>query len=585
MKLFSSLVMLPLLTLVSARLGAAPPGPSKAAPRPAWAALAEPELVVNQVGAPGHWPFEALLIGPTRSPAPLFGEVVDVTTGKVVARAVLGRPRPDPGTGDTVATVRVPTLRTPGLYQVRVGAARSPGFTIGGPEVYDGLERLLLRSFYLQRCGHALDDRLTGAHHAACHVEDARLAGDGEPTKLGATGGWHDAGDYGKYVATTAVAIGRVLHAYERDPARYGFDDLDLPESGNGLPDVLDEMTVGLDWMLTMQRADGAVHRKVGGKHWPKKLTPERDAQPRFAYGISSPETAKAAAAWALGARVLQATHPERAARYLAAAHRAWAWLEATPEQVFDWREGDDSGSGPYRSNEVDREESLLHDRDDRLWAITELALTTREPELLARAARAARQAPVNLYEWKDASLLALGYYLWHPALAHERALAKTLAARLLERALAPLANARASGYRIANQRFVWGSNKMTVEEGVLMCLAYRLTKRPALLAAARDQLHYVLGRNHFGTSFVSSVGERAVRHVTHIFAEAANLELPGLFVGGPNDAEQSNIAPRGLGPRSWIDDRRSYATNEYAIDYNASLIGLLAALRTECPR
>lgn len=94
-----------------------------------------------------------------------------------------------------------------------------------------------------------------------------------------------------------------------------------------------------------------------------------------------------------------------------------------------------------------------------------------------------------------------------------------------------------------------------------------------------------MLGRNHFGTSFVSSVGERAVRHVTHIFAEAANLELPGLFVGGPNDAEQSNIAPRGLGPRSWIDDRRSYATNEYAIDYNASLIGLLAALRTECPR
>lgn len=581
MKLLSSLVMAPLLTLVSARLGAAPPGPSKAAPRPPWAALTEPELVVNQVGAPGHWPLEALLIGPARAPAPLAGEVVELATGKVVGRAALGRPRTDPGTGDTVIAVRLPTLRTPGTYQVRVGAMRSAGFTVG-PDALDALERLLLRSFYLQRCGHALDDRLTGAHHAACHTEDAHSA---EGVALGATGGWHDAGDYGKYVATTAVAIGRVLHAYERDPAHYAFDDLDLPESGNGIPDVLDEMTVGLDWLLTMQRGDGAVHRKVGGRQWPKKLSPERDTQRRYAYGISSPETAKAAAAWALGARVLADTHPERAARYLAAARRAWAWLEEHPEQVFDWREGDDSGSGPYRSNQVDREESLLHDRDDRLWAVTELALTTGEPALLTRAAQAAARAPVNLYEWKDASLLALGYYAWHPALAKERGLAQAIAARLIKRAQAPLANARASGYRIANQRFVWGSNKMTVEEGVLMCLAYRLTKRPALLAAARDQLHYVLGRNHFGTSFVSGVGERAVRHVTHIFAEVANLELPGLFVGGPNDAEQSNIAPRGLGPRSWVDDRRSYATNEYAIDYNASLLGLLAALRTECPR
>jgi endoglucanase len=125
----------------------------------------------------------------------------------------------------------------------------------------------------------------------------------------------------------------------------------------------------------------------------------------------------------------------------------------------------------------------------------------------------------------------------------------------------------------------------MTAEEGVLMCLAHRLTRRPELLAAARDQLHYLLGRNHFGTSFVSGMGERAVRNVTHIFGEAARVEIPGLFVGGPNEAEQSNIAPRHLGARSWVDARRSYATNEYAIDYNASLLGLLSVLRNDCAR
>ncbi|MBK7536966.1 MAG: glycoside hydrolase family 9 protein [Myxococcales bacterium] len=583
MKLLCSLSALPLLTAVLTPLSAAPPGRSQAiAPRPSSSALVDPQVVLNQAGVPGHWSFEVFVIGPATMRPASRAEVIEVASGEVVARAPVGRSKLDPDTGDTLAVIRVPPLRTAGEYVVRVGDLRSPTFAVG-PEVHGSLERLLLRSFYLQRCGHALDDRLTGIHHGACHLGDGKLPNAGASWE--ASGGWHDAGDYGKYVATTAVSIGRVLHAYEREPARFAFDDLDIPESGNGVPDVLDEMKVGLDWMLKMQRADGAVYRKVGGKEWPKRLLPEDDSQVRYVHGVTSPETAKAAAAWALAARLYRPTHPRDAERYLAAARRAWAWLATQPEQVFDWREGDDSGSGPYRSNEVDREASLLHDRDDRLWAATELAITTGEASWLATATELARQAPVNLYEWKDASLLALSYFVWHPALAKQRELARIIGARLARRAQAPLAQVRRGGYRIANQRFVWGSNKMTAEEGVLMCLAHRLTRRPELLAAARDQLHYLLGRNHFGTSFVSGVGERAVRNVTHIFGEAARVEIPGLFVGGPNEAEQSNIAPRHLGARSWVDDRRSYATNEYAIDYNASLLGLLSVLRNDCAR
>jgi endoglucanase len=438
----------------------------------------------------------------------------------------------------------------------------------------------------LQRCGVALADAQTGAAHAACHLADGVLAHpDAGDARWSATGGWHDAGDYGKYVATTAVAIARVLHAYERSPARYGFDDLGIPESGNGVPDVLDEMKVGLDWMLKMQRSDGAVYRKVGGKQWPKQLVPEHDAQARLVYGVTSPETAKAAAAWALGARLLREVAPEDAARYLAAAQRAWTWLDRQPSQVFEWRDGDDSGSGPYRSNEVDVEASLRYDTDDRLWAAAELAITSGEPRWRLRALELARTAPVNIFEWKDASLLALSYVLWHPALAAPPALVRAIGKRVVARAAAPLANTQKSRYRIANQRFVWGSNKMTAEEGALMCMAYRLSGRRELVTAARDQIHYLLGRNHFGTSFVSGVGERAVRDITHIFAQAAKVTLPGLFVGGPNDAEQAGIAPRHRGALSWIDDHRSYSSNEYAIDYNASLLGLLAALRSDCSR
>ena len=79
--------------------------------------------------------------------------------------------------------------------------------------------------------------------------------------------------------------------------------------------------------------------------------------------------------------------------------------------------------------------------------------------------------------------------------------------------------------------------------------------------------------------SFASGIGTNAVSNVSHIYLTAIKAKLPGLFVGGPNELEQSGIGPKNLGPLSYIDDARSYATNEYAIDYNASLIGLLGIL------
>ncbi len=603
------------------------------------AAAAEELLVVDQLGYPAGWKATALLVAdaPPAAGQPLqpVKVVRDETgaagseaggsagsrtggaagsevggsadrhkSGEPAGEARVGRAVRDPDSGDWISPIELPRLPA-GRYRLVRGALRSPPFFVGGLAsdkrgradsrgLYDSLARGLLRAFYLQRCGVALDDAHTGARHAACHLEDAVLAPSAGTAAVQrpTTGGWHDAGDFGKYVATTAVAIGRFLHAYERDPLRHGFDDLGIPESGNGIPDLLDEMQLGLDWMLTMQRSDGAVYRKVGGAQWPKKVMPEKDAQPRFIYGVTSPETAKAAAAWAMAARLYKKSDPMAAARYLEAARRAWHWLEEQPAaagQVFDWRTGDDSGSGPYKSNEVDVEASLTYDRDDRLWTVTELALTTGEEKWFALVRELAKDAPVNIYEWKDASLLALSYFLWHPAFTQgrptERALAKQIARRIRARAAAPLAQAKKSGYRIANARYVWGSNKMTAEEGVLLCTAYGLAKKRELREAARDQLHYLLGRNHFSTSFVSGFGARAVRHPTHIFAQAAQLELPGLFVGGPNDAEPSKIAPQHRGPLSWIDDARSYATNEFAIDYNASLYGLLAELARDCAR
>jgi endoglucanase len=191
--------------------------------------------------------------------------------------------------------------------------------------------------------------------------------------------------------------------------------------------------------------------------------------------------------------------------------------------------------------------------------------------------------APLSIFEWKDPSAMAMAYFIWHPALKKYDNLIRTVRPKFLLRAKNLVKNITESGYRVANKKFIWGSNKMTLEEGIILCQAYEINNNPDFLAAARDQLHYIFGRNYFGKSFVSGVGSNSVKNVNHLFGTAANLKIPGLLVGGPNEYEQSNIAPKNVGLRSWIDDARSYATNEYAIDYNSSLIGLISALKNNC--
>ena len=88
-----------------------------------------------------------------------------------------------------------------------------------------------------------------------------------------------------------------------------------------------------------------------------------------------------------------------------------------------------------------------------------------------------------------------------------------------------------------------------------------------------------LLGANPFGLSYVSDVGEQPVQNVSHIFTRGENIYIPGLFVGGPNVLAQANVAPKNKGILSYVDNAKSYAVNEYAIDYNASLIGLLIEL------
>ena len=544
------------------------------------------KIVVNQVGYLPNSPKVALLVNSDTMQQKI--ELVNSNTKQTVQVISPSQSLRDRDSNDRLQTIDFSQIKQAGNYFLRAGSIaegrfstnESYPFTIAS-NVYQEPIIKLLRSYYLQRCGVAIDDRVTGIRHAPCHLRDGALARQDPTNQSGkaipATGGWHDAGDYGKYVATTAVTTGRLLSLYEHNPKAFLDRQLTIPESGNGIPDLLDEMRVGLDWMLSMQRSDGAIYRKLSGKKWPPIVAPDEDTQPRFIYGISTPETAKFAAAMAIASRVYAPWQPQQSAIYLKASKLAWDYLQTQPSMNVDWMEGDDSGSGKYLESAIDNEPSLKIDTDDRLWAAAELFITTRESQFDRYFLAQLPKFDYALFEWKDPSALGLANYLNAIQTPQSQEIRAKIAAKIQHRANTLIKQVTTSGYHLANRRFIWGSNKMTATEGITLLLAHQLTQQPAYRQAAIDQIDYLLGRNPFNQTFVTGIGTHPVRHIDHIFARARKISIPGLLVGGANSGAQDRLAPKNRGILSYLDDEKSYATNEYAIDYNAELITLMS--------
>lgn len=543
-------------------------------------------IVVNQIGYYPNAQKRALFIG-SQTPSPI-AEIIEQSTKTVLLKCSLSTFVIDGQSGDTLRTIDFTALSHEGTYFLRVGNVQSFPFRVRR-DVYTPAFDLMMRSYYLQRCGVVLNDSLTGVQHSACHLEDGFLfrADSLNPAsrRIQATGGWHDAGDFGKYVVTTAITIGRLLTLYEVHPDLF-HDHLHIPESGNRVPDVLDEVKIALDWLLTMQRSDGAIYRKLSGIVWTPPLVPQADTQKRSVFGISTPETAKFAAAMALAARTYKRTNPHYAGRCLQAALKAWSYLQYHPQMEVDWQTSDDAGSGKYLISEVDQEYELTIDTDDRFWAATELWLTTHKPEYDSFLSQTTDSLDYTIFEWKTpASLGMTNYVRWAAARGRDNITAKKLKQKILNRAERVLKRVLASGYYYGNDRIVWGSNRMAAEEGIVLMQAYNLTRKREYLNAALDQLDFLLGRNHFNLCFVSGVGANPVRHICHLFSRASGFYVPGFLSGGANEFEQANIAPKFRGLLSYVDDERSYSSNENAIDYNASMIALIGLVRAEMER
>jgi endoglucanase len=515
--------------------------------------------------------------------------VVKAGSDAVVQSGTLSAAAAAPDSGETVRLADFSVLTAPGRYQLRVaGLPDSVPFEIGAT-AYQTVNAAAIKAYYFNRASIALDAKQAGVYaRAAGHpdtqvlihesaVSPSRPAG----TVISSPKGWYDAGDYNKYIVNSGISTYTLLAAYEDFPALFRAQNLNIPESGNGVPDILNEARWNLDWMLTMQDpADGGVYHKLTNKSFDGMVMPAQATQPRYVVQKSTAAALDFAAVMATASRVYAPHDKALAARMLMAAQAAWRWAQAHPREYY--RQPKDVSTGDYGDNDVS---------DEFAWAAAELFITTGDATYYRAINAPALQATVPT--WSDVRTLAWLSLARHRKELNAAADQSLIAARVDGLAQRLAANWKQSPYGITLQTrdYVWGSNAVVLNQAMVLLHAYRLNGQRAYLDAAQSGLDYVLGRNAVDISFVTGYGARSAMHPHHRPSEADGIAapVPGFLVGGPQPGQQDKQGctapyPSALPATSYLDNVCSYASNEIAINWNAPLVYVSAALEALTP-
>ena len=491
----------------------------------------------------------------------------------------LSAPVENPYAGETDRLADFSDLTAPGRYKL-VGSdgTESPEFNISS-RVYDKLLRSALRMLYLQRCGTELDLAHAEVYaHPACHTEPALIYGTDQTIDV--SGGWHDAGDYGRYVVSGAKAAADLLLSYEMNPAL--FDDAGIPESGDGIDDRLQEAGYELEWMLKMQADNGGVYHKVTGRNFHGFIKPQEETDELVVSPVSNTATGDFAAVLALGSRIFAASgSPELAAAakaYLPAAERAWVYLEEHRDAP-GFTNPADIVTGEYLDGKAE---------DERFWAAAELArVTGKEEYRKAAAEQLASGGVTSELGWVEMGGYGLYALLTDPQLAEEDE-TKVHALALLSSAVLNISDGMKKHPYAVNrsERFEWGSNMGIANDGVILLIGADILGDETLRAGAFRQLDYLLGENPTGTCYVTGIGTKSPSHPHHRPSSAFGAVVPGMLVGGPDSLLEDPFAQNvlaGCAPaKCYADSDQSYSTNETAVYWNSPLILLISGLTAE---
>jgi endoglucanase len=499
--------------------------------------------------------------------------------------------RPEPTSGLPVHVLDFTGLGSTGPgHRIEADGQVSHPFPVGAGR-YRPLAADALRFFTLMRSGAAVgEDDFPGYGRPAGHAGRAPNRGDtavrawagpdaaalypgwAPGGSFDVSGGWYDAGDYGKYVTSGSIAVWQLLGTLALDP----------PEPLRAA--LVRECRWQLDWLLRMQVPAGdplaglAFHR-VHGTEWPPlPCAPHEDATERVLHRPSTGATFQLAAAAAHAARLLRGIDPGYADRLLGAARTAREAARSRPP-LFAPDDHARFGGGPYHDDDLS---------DDRYWADAELWLATGEeryrPDPAALSPRAADALAPDGFDFDRVS----GPARLDLAVAGDDA-ARQEVRRAADRLLA-LQAAQPWGQPYAPAAgWAWGSNGRLLNNLVVLATAHRLSGEPAYRDAVAAGMDYLFGRNALGQSYVTGYGvDFSHRQRTRQFARALDPASPppppGALAGGANSVPASDFPydPRLVGrpPQAcYLDEPTSEVTNDVCIRWNAPLTWLAVYL------
>ncbi|WP_433384333.1 glycoside hydrolase family 9 protein [Actinoplanes sp. CA-142083] len=545
-----------------------------------------PRVRVNQVAYLPSGPKNATVVTEATTPLPW---VLSDKSGNAVASGVSTPRGVDASSGQNVQTIDFSRYTRGGTgFTITADGETSRPFDIGA-DAYRALRADALKFYYTQRSGIAIDGALRpGYARPAGHVDVAPNQGDGNvPCQAGVCdytldvrGGWYDAGDHGKYVVNGGITTWEMLNEYERSHAVRKVN-LNIPESANRVPDILDEARWELNFLLSMQVPAGKpyagmAHHKIHDQNWTGlPLLPDQDPQPRELHPVSTAATLNLAAVAAQAARIYCTFDPAFAARALGAARTAYAAAKANPALLAPGSDG--NGGGAYNDDKV---------TDEFYWAAAELYLTTGEKQfatdILASPSHTADVFGAGAFDWASTAAAGRLDLALIPNKLPGLAAVKQSVVQGAEKYLAvQKAHAYGVPYAPANNMWDWGSNSIILNNMVVLAGAYSLTGASKYRNAVLTGVDYVLGRNALNQSYVTGYGEVSSQNEhSRWYAHQLDPALPnppaGTLSGGANSSIQDPYAQSKLtgcvAQFCYIDDIQSWSTNEEAINWNAAL-------------
>lgn len=528
--------------------------------------IPEPKIVnINQIG----YKKDAQKMATVTNESAQSYDVIDVATGKSVKNGQLGDWHYDSGADQRYTIVDFSDVNKEGTYKIQLDTGEdSYEFQIGDG-IYDNIYKASVLMLYDQRCGTALDSKAAGDFaHDACHTGMAIVYGSDVAKDV--TGGWHDAGDYGRYVVPGAKAVQDLLLTYEDSETAAKDDSIGIPESGNGVPDILDEARYELDWMLKMQdETSGGVYHKVTGEVFPETVLAVDETAQMILSPISVAATGDFAAVMAKASVVYKDIDKEFADTCLAAAQKAWKYMEQHTEDSGFVNVGD-IVTGVYSDGRLS---------DEYLWAAAELYIATGENTYGDYVEDTLKTSVKYGLGWADVGYYAIYDYCVNGS---DSDAAKAI---LKEGADALVKNYGKCAYGSATGgEYVWGSNMNVANDGMLLLMASKVLGDTSYVDYAEDQLNYILGRNPVSYCYVTGFGSQTPEHPHHRPSEVLGKAMPGMLVGGANGSLEDPYAKAVLADmapeRCYADNAQSYSCNEVTIYWNSPLVYLLARFR-----